>query len=705
MNGRNFAVAGGSMAAACLLCVAISAGAQTEAPVYGVLSSGASPEQARSLASLLKVPFKELSLSNGQVFFMDNSTFMATPTLPVVDQRIIKELTAQTENPVPDIPLRFEQFDFPALEKMQVPSSETMLSLVRTAFGQSNLDPQYGTPVVGHTMLTAFYQDEKNGVFSNSLPLDTKVLYEFKTPEGHRMIGPGAQVQLHLGPAGGVTHLSYSARKLERLKSIKVISEAEARRRAARLFPPDAKIQAELVYWCPPPSSPASSLIPWYSLTGTSKITDPQTGRESDLEQLAKVLPASDDPAFLPAVQLEATVRNGSDISATANVTGGQRPYTYEWSGSLPGLAERNDPNVKYTPQYVVPLPALTITRTGPGEAVVSWPKDPGSADVLILESSRDLVRPSWKPVGLPVRTNGVYSVLVKLDPNKPEYYRIRLADEPVERTEMLSVLVTDANGVQVQAMAELKVEIIPIPRPDPSPYHQTVMGTVDWGTESPFDPGLGTGDRAGWTAGMTLGGGGTQRFLWIDDNSWKKDFIDAPGGVNDGQLDNADIVLYIGHGNPVAITFTGGPGPDPLTLFYNQATDSWGDRDQEWLCFLSCSVLKFDDASGNVWARWGPNFNGLHILTGFRTSAGAGTGFPFTFTQNMLGGFFGIFPARSIVNSWFAAAHSRGTGSPAAMGPIGPGGVCDYGDYYWGKGPVGPTIRASQIRGWWYAQ
>jgi hypothetical protein len=161
---------------------------------------------------------------------------------------------------------------------------------------------------------------------------------------------------------------------------------------------------------------------------------------------------------------------------------------------------------------------------------------------------------------------------------------------------------------------------------------------------------------------------------------------------------------MYIGHGNPQGIAFTGGPGLHPLDLVYNEASQSWGDRDEEWLCFLSCSVLKFDDAAGNVWQRWGPNFNGLHILTGFSTLAGASTGFPFSFSQKMLGGIFGLGTPSPIVNAWFAAAHAHGTGSPVAMGPIGLGGVWDYGDYYWGEGPVGPTIRASQIRGWWYA-
>ena len=118
-------------------------------------------------------------------------------------------------------------------------------------------------------------------------------------------------------------------------------------------------------------------------------------------------------------------------------------------------------------------------------------------------------------------------------------------------------------------------------------------------------------------------------------------------------------------------------------------------------MCFLSCDVLEFNNAYGNVWHRWGPNFDGLHILTGFESLAGAGTGFPFTYANQLLGFFFQ--PPLQVVSAWVNAALGRGTGSPAAMGPIGPGGTWDIHDYYWGKGAVGPTIRASQIHGWWY--
>ena len=183
--------------------------------------------------------------------------------------------------------------------------------------------------------------------------------------------------------------------------------------------------------------------------------------------------------------------------------------------------------------------------------------------------------------------------------------------------------------------------------------------------------------------------------------------------------MDSADITLYIGHGAPDHITFTA-----TANLFYNNVKlpHSWGDdaatnyNKAAWLGFLSCSVMQWDwvDGAGvhhTCIQRWSPAFDGLHIMMGFKTPAGVATGFPRSFANKMLGC---PAPPLTIVDAWFNAAAACGTGTPAAMGPAmwvwvntpSPGHwalVWDFGDYYWGKGPVGPTIRWWQVTGWWY--
>jgi hypothetical protein len=409
----------------------------------------------------------------------------------------------------------------------------------------------------------------------------------------------------------------------------------------------------------------------------------------------------TDDPAFSPQVTLSASSPGGTQVVANVRVTGGMPPYSYTWAGSSPTVTSNSQPNIGYNPLVrVTPPPLLTQYVQALHRILIHWWTTEPDPHPWVLESALDLRVGAWLVVTNPVETsNGVSTVMV--DATAPsQFFRLRLASQTVPTTETLSVQVTDANGAAVQAIQSVAVQATVQPA-IPAPGNHV----IDWGTESPYDPGLGTGDRNNWRAGMIAGGAGGERFLWTGNSSWKEDFIDAPAGIDDYEVDNADITLYIGHGNPVVFTFTGGPGPNPATLFYNDAPHSWGGWDAEWLCLLSCEVLQYDWNGLKAWQRWGPNFDGLHSLLGFSSPAYAGTGFPGSFSKNMLGSLFQIpplFPS-PIVSAWFSAANACGTGTPAALGPIGPGNVWDYGDYFWGKGPVGPTIHSSQVIGWWY--
>ncbi len=279
----------------------------------------------------------------------------------------------------------------------------------------------------------------------------------------------------------------------------------------------------------------------------------------------------------------------------------------------------------------------------------------------------------------------------------------------------------------------------------------------IDYGCESPYDPGLGSNDRASWLAGMAAGpGGGFQRFCWTGASAWPGDFIEPknPGILPavpwiNGDADYlnwgvnaADIVLYIGHGNPDVFSFVvynfGTCGyVNPVSFLWEPwYQETYGTSAVEmantcvlgppywsvpsylgawrnsgptpndnlyWLCLLSCEVLQeYDGAGLGAWTRWGPAFNGLHMLNGFQSLAYAGTGFPGQFAHSILNA--GGGGPMTIVQAWRNAAAMKGTGTAASIcGPINVGWDLDHNDYYWGKGPVGPSIPQSQIRGWWY--
>jgi hypothetical protein len=94
--------------------------------------------------------------------------------------------------------------------------------------------------------------------------------------------------------------------------------------------------------------------------------------------------------------------------------------------------------------------------------------------------------------------------------------------------------------------------------------------------------------------------------------------------------------------------------------------------------------------------------------LTGF-ASPGYGDG---PFEGGVADDLLGIHgPAQSILQAWFNSASATGAGNAAAMGPaveIMPDiFMCDSGDYFWGKGPVGPNLVPSSyppaIFAYWY--
>ena len=142
----------------------------------------------------------------------------------------------------------------------------------------------------------------------------------------------------------------------------------------------------------------------------------------------------------------------------------------------------------------------------------------------------------------------------------------------------------------------------------------------------------------------------------------------------------------------------------------------SWGapypnDRLQ-WLPMYACNLLENDASASSPWLSWGQAFNGLHSVLAFDTEAADSNPFVSDFVLGFLGFqiLFITFEPQTIVQSWLSAANATDIGTAAAMGPITnidvegvTIGVCDYGDYYWGKGPVGPTIPRNMIDGWWY--
>ena len=330
-------------------------------PVYQVLQSGIIPAQASALANSLGIPADSFLFTNKEVLFIDPSNFSAAPAMPVNDPAVISNLLAQTPNKVPGIPIKFEQLDFGALSSLAVLSSNAAVSSFANAMASVGLTPQSAAPIVTHTLLIANYTNDFGTILSTSNYLDTKVSYQFSLG-GYPLIGPGAQVQVAYGPNGAVTRLLYAARQLAAGPMVNVISPMEASNRAAALFPGfNGQINVQLVYYAPPLSlGTVTSIIPYYLCGGSASITNPWPyDPVSTINLVQQLIPATDDPAFIPSPSLVANVNgNHAQIVASASVSEVDVSYTYSWSGSDPNISgNASSANHQYSSNAGGPAP------------------------------------------------------------------------------------------------------------------------------------------------------------------------------------------------------------------------------------------------------------------------------------------------------------------------------------------------------------
>ncbi|HTQ52506.1 MAG TPA: DUF6345 domain-containing protein [Candidatus Acidoferrales bacterium] len=690
-------------------------------PVYTVVQSGAIPAQAAALAGSLGIPPGSYVLTNGQIDFIDPGNYLAVPVQPVTDPTIQSNLMADTVNKYPAIPIRFEQLDFAALNGITVPASNTAVLQFAIGLTNAGLAPQFATPIVTHTVVMAIYTNDENTVFFASNSIDTQVNFQL-TLQGLPLIGPGAQVQAAYGPNGAVTRLHYAARQVVPGPSVALISATIASNNAVAMYGGiNAQITLQLVYYAPPLSlTTVSTLIPWYLCGGTMMVTNPVTGLPSAIHLNRTLIPATADPNYVPTVTETASTLGGTQVVASAVVTGGTPPYSYLWSGSPPDLFTNPGSRIKYMPVLQETPTAVSISSGASGSATLSWPDPQG---LYQIQYSPSLSLPSWLNFPNQEYICNYLNQVTFYPTAQAQFFRLQLPNQPVGAIETVGLKIGDNNGVSVATRQIVGVSVLPLIKLGPKTQ------AINWGSETPYDQDFESWDDASWRSSMEAYPGifGPEQFDRGEYISVPQDFIAYPHGWEENIIDTAALVFYNGHGNPNAITFTSsyyGSGTPALVL-WNNALDigNWGSSQADWLALLSCQVLaQVDDPNpdGLAYTRWGHAFNGLHSMLGFETDSWAGSitgiggdSFETVFVKGMGGQ--PRWPL-TMQQAWFHAAmttgplwQSGGAGDPAFLGPIGPGGVWDFDDFFWGVGPVGPTIKAQtnkgqqNIKGWFY--
>ncbi|MGD0213831.1 MAG: DUF6345 domain-containing protein, partial [Terriglobales bacterium] len=661
-------------------------------PVYKIVKEGATASEGKELASRFGVPSKCVVSELGAIDFVDTTRYLALPTEIATDavrqsEHLNRALEATrnkdaTRNVTPTL------LNARSIEGLHVMDEKLALSRVAEAFDRAGLTPQFGKAFVGHHELMLYSKDGGKKLIRDGSVLDTEVTYRFADPNGYPIFGPGAQAQVAYDTTGHVSRVYYAGRKLEAEGTVEVIPQRVAEEQIARLLPAKSKIKSRLIYYAPAISNGAeaqrvAALIPWYAYYGTREVTNPQTGVATEVKTKIGFIPATRDPRFVPSVRLEVSGR--SEVHASVSVEGGRPPYRFIWGGSNPEVGQRNEPSVRYTPQFRAERSLLT----------------------------------------------------------DPLFRR--------ERDERISVTVVDANGIAVSVSQTLPVEANPVfPESHGGQGHDERMPT--FGSENPGNPLHWVPSQVAWNTEMgTPGGGATVNFNWSGDSAWPGDFIrPTPAGTlvatpwvygdadfaNWG-VDTADIVLDNADGwsDGKAAMYPGAPDTDynssggatletpvsspnvfigtsqSYTVGYNASWGPVGPNDTlEWLLLDDCDMLDpLDGANLNVAQRWGPAFGGLHILTGFASLDYGNGPFEGGVADRVLG--VNGQTAQSIVQAWFNSAAANSTGTAAAMGPaieIMPGiFICDFEDYFWGKGSVGPTIVPSSypasMLAYWY--
>ncbi len=662
-------------------------------PVYEVTQSGANDSQVKGLAENFKIPRARLSVRTGMVSFIDTNQYLAIPSQTVTDPASLKQLRASARNEIADAPIRYDAIDFDALNKRSVFDIAAASKSSTSAFASAGFHMESAKPVTGHTVFTATYKKEDGSIESINKQLDTKVNYRFTDKNGYPFIGPGAQVQVSYNATGMVTQLHYAWREVKAGPDVKIINESEAMNRMAKLLPAKAKINMRLVYWCPPfenamgsvdarsnkvaPPAP-TTIIPWYAFTGMIEIKDSATGRISKMITKERLIPATDDPQYIPSAHIKVSGAESAKVDASVEPSGGRPPYRYVWSGSNPTVLASTGTSVSYAP--LVRATPSAGSRFAPNETlrsneivsvtVIDANGIAVMASTMLPVQAQPIIPDTHGPLSHGVASYGCES------PGEPEMW----TQERVGWQQGMS-----HPGAGTEKFCWLGNSSWPGDYIKPSP-----AGSL------PASPWInGDADYANW-------GANTANLVLINGDGWPDGFTAMYPGAPQSAYNSSVYLLVPGNaGGTVQM-----PVPSNPTYYHVNYNGSWGpvgpnDR-LYWLAGLLCECLDSTDGAGlNTGQRWGPAFGGLHIYTGFASNAAYSAGaFPKAFAENFLG----VYGAtQTILNAWFNASTSTSEGTAAAMGPITTGGVSDVNDYYIGKGSRGPTITGSAITGWWY--
>ena len=471
--------------------------------------------------------------------------------------------------------------------------------------------------------------------------LISKVLYRQvdyqRTLNGHPVRGPGGQISVMVGDGGDIIGLDWNWRAVQLHSALPVIT-FDSLLDSYGLSAGDVA-NYSLQYYAGPDDEDQRFLFPVYEVTFRTDIGDNESEafREFSATEFSPMV-----SIMAPADGL--TSASGQGILFNCTVSYGEPPYTYWWSSSIDGNLSDSQSFSTSTLSAEVkqgePMPH-TVTVT-----VVDANGMTSSDSIQVTVTERVPVSPTTLAI-----IAGVAIALIAL---------LLLRRRRGGMTALLFLVILFSFFV-----IPLAVSANPSPAVSGLDHEETgysPMSAYDDGvkeigiewvgvTASPPLPnsGINSGGFIDW---MYWHGGYTGVFNFGEQEAWEEDFKYTSIGGNDvAWIDAVDFAYYQDHGGPDGVAFSS--NHDDTVLYSTEC--KWGDGDLEWIVLDACSPLAWVNQDGKtVFERWGPVFQGLHMICSFATGSSNVQIRGSVFAYLLTGGY-GLTPL-PIYASWFQA-------------------------------------------------
>lgn len=485
--------------------------------------------------------------------------------------------------------------------------------------------------------------------------LHYQINYEFDV-DGLPVTGPGAQIAVTVGAGLQIAAFDWNWRELEPVDTLPLI-EYESLLEMHGISPNTVKSHT-LAYYAGPDDDNEDYLFPVYEIELELEMGD----------ETVQVFPKLSATEFTPEVTITspadgATFQLNSEIMFNCSVVNGQAPYTYTWSSNYLGFL--SDESL-HTTNY-----AHAGAETG------RMNEESPAADDSVHTITLSVMD-----------ANGLVSM---------DYINIHIVEGPVIDTSILvvagiAILVILLLGITSKKRGKLWVlflflallsafMVIPmtsaaegnsgpglmLPSAPSGDYDDGVKEVgIEWvgNTGHPPLPNTQT-NIEGFYNWMGVYGGYNREFNWGEYSAWEEDFkYEGFGGTDSQWVDAVDFVYYQDHGNPNGVAFSS--NHDDGGLHYSEAR--WGDGDLEWIVLDACSPLAWvNENNVNVWERWTPALQGLHMILSFSTGSNNVQTRGWRFGMYLTG--FMFFDKMSLADAWFrACAETQGSTCYAAV-------------------------------------